>query len=339
MTPTLLLLLTAAPCVVTGGDFSTRAPLELRPDGGAPVKVSLRNVRARAVLDGRVARVHVEHPLSFEATTRRLRLTVRSEVTLFDGGVVLREGTGVQWREGRGGTLAGDVIVEPDDDELETEDKPPMLTFVARALPCERFTLDLMQGEDPKAPEGDGPVFFTEALPLAMAESPRPGAPSFTLSSASRLALFFRLLSTRGPLAHVEYLGSHDRASLRGWVPKRALKALPPGTGFGHGSMCSGDHDVPMVFGRASAGGVPRHAGPLTLPPGTVLTVDCPTKREPERRCPAATVTAPLEATVRWFGGPVADVTLQEVLLDEGDGFSVDASAIAWPDAGVSGKR
>jgi hypothetical protein len=338
MMPTLLLILTAAPCLVTGDEFSTRSPIELRPDGGAPVKVSLRDVKARAVLDGKVARLHVEHPLSFDATTRRLRLTVRSEVTLFDGGVVLREGAGVQWREARGDTLSGDVIVEPDDDELETEDKLPMLTFFARALPCERLSLDVTRGEDVKPPWRVGGVFFTDALPLSLAASPRPGAPSFTLSGPEQ-RLHFQALETLGPLVSVEYLGQHDRTSLRGWVPRRALKPVPPGTGFGHGAMCTGDHDAPMAFGRGSAGGVPRHDGPLTLAPGTALFVDCPTKREPERLCAAATVTTPLEATVRWYGGPTADVTLREVLLEDGATFSVDASAVAWPDAGVHGKQ
>ena len=70
-----------------------------------------------------------------------------------------------------------------------------------------------------------------------------------------------------------------------------------------------------------------------------MLSIDCATKRAPERRCPVATVTTPLEAKVHWDGGPTADVTLREVVLEQGEPFSIDASTITWPDAGAQGAR
>lgn len=334
MMPTLLFILTAAPCVVTGDDFSTRAPVELRPEGGAPVTASLRGLATRAVLEGTSARLTVERPLALHATAKRLRVSVKTETTLFDGAVVLREGTEVQWREGRGEGVAGDVIVEPDGDELETEDKRPALTFAARAIPCSVLTLDTVRADAVKQASDERPVFLTDSLPLRV--FPRPGAttPSFTLSSTSSNTLYFRMLEKRGAMANVEYLSSYARPSLRGWVPVRALRALPPGEGYGMGLMCSGDHDSPMLFGRHASGAAPRHDGPLTLPPGTVLSIDCATTRAPERLCPIATVTSPLVARVRWDGGPTADVTLREVVLAEGAQFSIDASTVTWPDAG-----
>ncbi|MDP1916308.1 MAG: hypothetical protein Q8L14_08685 [Myxococcales bacterium] len=339
MMPTLLLILTAAPCVVTSDDFSTRAPVELRPEGGTPVTASLRGLSTRAVLDGKSALLTVERPLSFHATAKRLRLSVKTETTLFDGDVVLHEGTEVQWREARGERVAGDVIVEPDGDELETEDKRPALTFAANAIPCAALTLGITRTDPVKQPMKEGPVFSTESLPLRVFPSPSTTAASFTLSSTPGRTLYFRMLEKRGAMANVEYLSLYSRTSLRGWVPLRALRALPPGEGYGEGSMCSGDHDSPMLFGRHASSGVPRHDGPLTLPPGTVLFIDCATKRAPERRCPVATVTSPLQAKVRWDDGPTADVTLREVLLAQGELFSIDATTITWPDAGAQGAR
>ncbi len=335
MMPTLLLILTAAPCVVTGEDFSTRAPVELRPEGGAPVMASLRGLSTRAVLEGKSARLTVERPLAFHATAKRLRLSVKTETTLFDGDVVLREGTEVQWREARGARVAGDVIVEPDGDELETEDKRPALTFAAGAIPCASLTLDGTRTDPVKEPTKEGPVFSTESLPLRVFPSPSATTASFTLSSTPGRALYFRMLEKRGAMANVEYLSQFARTSLRGWVPLRALRPLPPGQGYGEGLMCSGDHDSPMLFGRHASSGVPRHDGPLTLPPGTVLSIDCETKRAPERRCPVATVTSPLEAKVHWDGGPTADVSLREVVLAEGELFSIDAATVAWPEPGA----
>ncbi|MDP3499671.1 MAG: hypothetical protein Q8S33_05040 [Myxococcales bacterium] len=339
MMPTLLLVLTAAPCVVTGDDFSTRAPVELRPEGGGPVMASLRGLSTRAVLEGKSALLTVERPLSFHATAKRLRLSVKTETTLFDGDVLLREGTEVQWREARGERVAGDVIVQPDGDELETEDKRPALTFAARAIPCAALTLDLTRTDPVKQPMKEGPVFSTDSLPLRVFPSPSSTTPSFTLSSTTGRTLYFRMLDKRGAMASVEYLNLYARTSLRGWVPLRALRALPPGEGWGEGSMCSGDHDSPMLFGRHASSGVPRHDGPLTLPPGTVLSIDCETKRAPERRCPVATVTSPLEAKVRWDGGPTADVSLHEVVLEPGALFSIDATTVTWPEAGAQGAR
>ena len=339
MMPALLLVLTAAPCVVTGDDFSTRAPVELRPEGGPPVMASLRGLSTRAVLEGKSALLTVERPLSFHATAKRLRLSVKTETALLDGDVVPREGTEVQWREARGERVAGDIIVEPDGDELELEDKRPSLTFTARAIPCDALTLDLTRTDPVKQPMKDGPVFSTDSLPLRVFASPSSTTAAFTLSSTTGRTLFFRVLEKRGAMAKVEYLSLYARASLRGWVPLRALRALPPGEGWGEGLMCSGDHDAPMLFGRYASTGVPRHDGPLTLPPGTVLSIDCATKREPERRCPVATVTSPLEAKVRWDGGPTADVTLRELVLSEGAPFSIDATTITWPEAGAQGAK
>lgn len=335
MTPALLLILAAAPCVVTGSDVTTRTPVELRPG----VKASLHGVAGRAVLDGRSARLRVEQPLAFDATTARLRVSVHREVSLFDGGVVLGEGAQVQWQHTRGDTLGGEVLLVPDDDELEHEDKRPILSFALSGIPCAALTLDPPHGEDLKHTDGDGPLFHTRA-PVTLHVGQNPSSPSVKISAGGRedVTLFFERLATRGPMALVQYVGLGDRVALRGWVPVRSLQRVPEGEGTGRGTMCTGDHDAPMAFGRVASSGVPRHDGPLTLQRGTVLSVDCPTKREPERRCPVATVTAPLEATVRWYGGPTADATLREVLLDEGV-FSVDATAVAWPDAGVQGAR
>lgn len=332
MTSLVLALLTAAPCVVEGTDFTTRGLVQLTVDGGAPLPASLRNVRARAVLDGKRATLQLDEPIALTATTKRLRLEVASEVSLFDGGVVLRPGASVQWRESNGGTLAGDVIVEPDGDELETEDKRPALTFAVRGVPCSALTLDHVSN----TPVAEHPGPFVEARPpLALWPTPRAQAPMMTLTSpVDRFSLFFRLVARQGSFALVEYLDDSGRVTVRGWVAAKAITPLPEGAGIGRSSMCTGDHEGAMGFGNARAGGKLVHLGPLELAPSTVLTFDCPTKTLPERRCPVGVVTKPVEGQTRWYGGATAEVSFGFIHL-QGEVFTIDAATVKWPDAGT----
>lgn len=333
MTGVVLALLTAAPCVVDGQNFTTRGPVLLSIDGGAPVPASLKGVRARATLQGRQALLQLDRPVALTATTKRLRFTLASEVSLFDGGVVLHRGASVQWRETNGGSVAGDVLVEPDDDELENEDKQPALTFAARGVPCSALTLDRVSPADP-APTPDLPIVEARP-PLALLPSPRAQAPMLTLTSpVGRLPLPFRLVTRQGAFALVEYVDQSGRTALRGWVSEKAVSPLPEGMGIVRSSMCTGDHEGATAFGRGHAGGKLVHDGPIELPSSTVLTVDCPTKTLPERRCQAGVVTEPVEGRARWYGGATAEVTLGFVDL-QGEVFTIDAATVKWPDGGT----
>lgn len=333
MTALLLAVLAASPCVVAGEDFTTRAPVSLSVDGGQPVPAMLKGVTARAVLEGRRATVLMERPVALSATAKRLRLDVKTEVSLFDGGVVLHRGTSVQWLETIGDTIAGSVLVEPDDDELETEDKPPLVSFALRGIPCSALTLDGVPADEGVPSQGDVPLFEGHT-PMTLLPSPRARAASVVLTSPQPGAsVFFRLLQRRGPLAFVEYVDDSGRLSLRGWLALVKLTALPAGTGVGRGAMCTGDHARSGMSGESRVGGTLRHLGPLELPAGTVLTVECATKQLPERRCPAAVVTTPLEVYARWYGEPTAEVTLEQVRLED-ERFTIDAARVNWPNAG-----
>jgi len=132
LTLALLVMLAAvpsSPCAILGEDVSTRTAVDVRVDDGTGFKAHLRDVPLRATFEGQLAHVTLDRPVALAAPScvdRPPRSAFR-----WRRRALARRCNG---RKTSGDTIAGDVLLEADDDELETEDKPPQLWFPGRVI-------------------------------------------------------------------------------------------------------------------------------------------------------------------------------------------------------------
>lgn len=315
-----LFIVSASPCVVEGARFTSRTPWRVALDGGAPLDVRFRQQRVTVSLDRQRATLTIDAPVRLTASTQRVRLVASRAVSVRDGGLTLEPGAEVQWRTTRGDTFEGDVLLEGDGDELEDEDHEPALTTRVAGLPCQAFALNL-EGDRPPPRGLTTEVDFVAVAPLTVWERPGAGARLVLRGDGAELPLVKR--STRGKWVEIEWTG--DASTVRGWVERRVLTPSDPEMGYGRGVMCTGHHGEGS-FGESRP--PPRFRGTVTLAPGTPLRFEGRVFGE---------VTAPLEATATWDGGPLVEVSFAELRPDQPfQTFEVERERVTLPlDAGT----
>jgi hypothetical protein len=332
-----ILVLAAAPCVVDGLSFTSRGPLTATLDGGATHAVSVRQQVVHATLSSRKASLEFSRPVAFRATTSRLRFEMRSEVALFDGGVVLRPGAELQFVEARGDRVTADLIVEGDDDELADEDKPVRLSVRLKGIPCSALELGHPFVDEPlentpfderKRVEAKMPLtLFTSFGAHGASYTAALNGDGFGIETTNAF-----LIQRRGSWSEIE-LDTSAVMKLRGWVPSSRLTMLSEDMVFVRGGGCFGDHAHDDDIG-ISGGHPPRFRGEVELPVGTSIFGGCPTRADPERRCEFGRVVERIEGQAVWYEGDWAAISFAG-LDGKDETLWLDARTVAWPDAGV----